>query len=486
MKSMPPPGAEQRWGGYSLNAGPSPERPGGPNGLPPTSRRLMQVAGGLAVLLLAVIANYALHSEENPFNSIAKAADRTQRAAGGRAIIEVVYSSAELANPIASTGEGVYNERTGRSRFTLKVPRRGFGEMTVTAVGDDTTIYLTSAELAEQLPGGRPWMAVQPLLGRNETAVLAGNGGAKEGLEMLGAVSDDVEAVGEEAVRGVPTERYRGSVELAAFARMLSAEGKAGLAREYEAVATQIPAPVAVEVWVDHRNMIRRMRQVMTMPATGDHAEVTIDTRVDLVDLGIAPKIHLPSPHAVFDATPLARAELDLFEGSSLGPLTPPAGKRSLAATVFRRKANAICADLFHRTSGLADRAEASLDGLRQRLGQTHDVTATVGILRGYANEFIEPLLPMFDRSLRRLVELAPPPQLAADYRGFLRASVQSGEIAEAMARMFEIGELELYDKIEARSNAASDRSDAAARQLGIGKCIGEVGGDEGGASAPA
>jgi hypothetical protein len=439
----------------------------------------MQVAAGLSVLLLLVVANYALNGEENPFNPIAQAATRTAQMPGSRATIEAIYSSSALASPVVATGEGVYSARTGRSRVTLSVPSPGVGTMAVKVVGDERTLYIRSGEIAESLPPGRGWIGLQPWLGHTESTALAGNGNTGGTLEMLRAVDDDVESLGEEEVRGVVTERYSGSVDLKRYAELLRGEGKGALARQMEATAKLMPGGNDVEVWIDARGMVRKTRMVMTMPTAEGRPALTMDMRIELFDFGIDPKVRLPNRNRVFDATPLTRAELNLFDGTSMGPLRPKPGTPALSAAALRQRANAICAGLEERTAGRVARAEAAADDLR-RVAESGDAERIVAAVRGYALDFIEPLLPTFKVSLRQLARLAPPPQLAEPYERFLLTSAQGGEMLEAMARAFEVGELKLADSLDGRSDAIGDASDRAARQIGLDECIDDEDDDPG------
>ena len=482
MTSVPPPGAQGRWGAYSLNPAPVPQAGGDPDPerLAP---RLLQAAAGLSVLLLLVVANYALRGDENPFNPIAQAATRTAQMPGSRSTIEAIYTSTALANPVVATGEGVYSARTGRSRVTLSVPSSEFGSMDLEAVGDERTVYVRSDEIAHDLPPGQDWIGIQPWLGHTESTALAGNGDTNGTLEMLRAVDDDVEALGEEEVRGVATERYSGSVDFERYAELLGEEGKGALARQMEALAKLMPEGTDVEVWIDARGIVRKTRMVMTMPTAAGRPALTMDMRIELFDFGIDPEVRLPDPDRVFDATPLTRAELNLFDGSSLGTLRSKPGTPALSAAALRHRANAICASLEERTAGTVARAEASADDIR-RIVESGDAERIVAAMRGYALEFIEPLLPTFKTSMRQLARLAPPPQLAEPYERFLRTSAQGGEMLEAMARAFEVGELKLADSLDGRSDAVGDASDQAARQIGLNECVDDDSGEDAGTAA--
>jgi hypothetical protein len=479
MTSVPPPGARGRWGAYSLNPRPVPQPGGGPeyDQLP---RRLLQVAAGLSVLLLLVIANYALNSDENPFNPIAEAATRTEQMTGARSAIQAIYSWPKAAKQIVASGGGVYNARTGRSRLTLSVPSARFGGIEVEAVGDERTVYMRSDEIYGNLPPGRDWIGFQPLLGYTESTAMAGNGDPRSVLEMLRAVDEEVESQGIENVRGVPSERYSGSIDYGHYAELLRGEGKAPLARVMEATARLMPEDTEVEVWIDGQGIVRRTRMVMTMPTSEGEPPLTMDMRIELFDFGIEPEVRLPDQDRVFDTTPLLRAELDLFEGTSLGPLRPQPAAPALSAASLRERANAICAGLFERTAGLRGRAESALDDLR-RVGENSDAERIADAMRTYSLEFMEPLVPALNASLRRLARLAPPPPLAGPYSTFLRESVRGSEMFEAMARALEVGQLKLADSLDEKSDPVSDAADRAARQIGLDKCIEDEYDDEGG-----
>ena len=64
-----------------------------------------------------------------------------------------------------------------------------------------------------------------------------------------------------------------------------------------------------VEAWIDGRHILRRSRVVMDIP-TGSLA-LTMDMRMDFFDFGARPRIELPDPASVHDATPTLERELD-------------------------------------------------------------------------------------------------------------------------------------------------------------------------------
>lgn len=438
-------------------------------------RHLLRVAACLALLLILVLVNHLLHSEENPFNPIAQAAERTQRMPGARTKIEAIYTSAGLPQPVVATGSGVYNARTKRTRMTLSVPSSQLGSMELEAVGDDRTVYVRSAQISADLPPGRQWMAIKPWMGRTEATAMAGNSDTEGTLEMLRATGGDVDSLGEERLRGVSTERYRGSIDLHRHADQLAAAGEGAAARQYERLAEEMPEPVGVEVWIDAHGVIRMMRMTMTLPTSGDTAAVTMDMRIEFSHFGRAPRVHLPSPAKTFDATPLARIELGLLDGHSMGPLSPPPGTPPLAAGALRQRANTICAGILKRIEPLERSSKPELETLERLAERGFDnvgPSAVEKAFRDVSYAYFVPVLRIFKPGLRRLARLAPPPELTALYHRFVLTTARGTEMAEATSRAYEIADFSAIQEIRGPMEQASDQSDAVARSLGIERCI--------------
>ncbi len=475
MTSKPPPGYEARRGvptGFS--AAPSaPTTPPPPAGswasLEPLSRRLLTLAALLSLLLIAAVADSALHSDGNPFNPIAAAAVRTQAAPGARFTLEAIYTSAALPQPVVAHGSGTYNSRTGRSRATLEVPS-SLGAQRIETVADSRTTYTRSEAISAGLPPGRPWLGVQPWLGRSDSAALVGNGAGGQ-LEMMRAVASGVQSVGEESIRGVPTHRYRGSIELHRYAQLLREEGKAGSAREYEQLAKRMPAPVEVEAWVDDSGMARRLREVMTLPAEPGHSPVTMDMRMDLFGFGTAPSVKLPASHEVFDSTPLAQAELGLLDGESAQRLIAPAG-RPLPMSAYRRRSGAICTGIESRIQDLKRRAapkQAAMERFFRDGGPgSHSQQETLRIFRSVSYAYYEPALTRLEEGLGRLGRLSPPAARVAAFRHFMRQSATYLEVDLAETRAVEVGSLKLAQSLSDRLHSMSGPIGRATRAAGL------------------
>jgi hypothetical protein len=285
-----------------------------PNSSPPDdplSRRLSQAVKVLVLLLVLVLVNSHLHRGEDPLdlNPVAAAAERTGDEPGARFTMSAIYTSAALPRPMTAHGSGAYNTQTGLSEATLTTDSPVAGRIEIEAIGDGATFYMRGNPISSELPGGKEWMKVEPLLGHSQEEAMLGSDAASS-LRMLSSASG-VQRVGREKVRGVPTRRFRAEVGLEEYGGLLREEGKEDLAELYERYAIAMPTPPLIEAWIDSQGIVRRNRMVMTMPTAPGKPSLRMDMRMDLYDFGAQPEIQLPDDSLVFDTTPLVEAQMD-------------------------------------------------------------------------------------------------------------------------------------------------------------------------------
>ena len=282
------------------------------DGEPSGRRRFWQAVTGLSILVvtLAVLAWQQGGDGERsgPLNAIAAAAERTQREPGGRAAMQAVVSPSDGSKPFTITGQMVYDDETDRSRAVMTMPNpKSDGSVKMQMVSDGTVMYMRSSMFGS-LPGGHEWMGFDLSLGRELDMSLPANGNAQGELELLEAVTGDVQKLGEENVRGVATTRYRGTLSVSENAERLREEGAEDLASYVEEEST----PMRVEAWIDADGLLRRMRFVKSQPQGDGEGSMTVDMRMDFFDLGITPEIDVPESSEVFDATAVVENELGI------------------------------------------------------------------------------------------------------------------------------------------------------------------------------
>ncbi len=239
-----------------------------------------------------------------PLNAIAQAAEKTQSEPGGRATMRAVVTEPG-SEPITMRGQIVFDDED-RSRTVLTAQRPDSdGSVRMTMVGEGTVMYMSSSEFGS-LPDDDKWMALDLTLGRELDTPVAASPDPKGELALLEAASGDVQKLGKENVRGVPTTRYRGTIGVSEQAENLREVGAEDLAARTE----EEGSPLRVEAWVDADELVRRMRMVHTQPQVEGEGTATMDMTMDFFDFGLEPQIDVPDSDEVFDATALAEEEL--------------------------------------------------------------------------------------------------------------------------------------------------------------------------------
>jgi hypothetical protein len=431
----------------------------------PLSRRLLQLAGILSLLLIAVVVNYLLHDGSEVVNPIAEAAQRTAAMPGARLRFEVTYSSEGSSKTVTATGDGDYDGRTGRSDVQMTMPLPDGRSIWVESVADQRNLYTRSSTLESLLPPGKLWLGMQPLLGHDPVGGMSSGPGAQGMLEELKASGGDIEEVDHQTVSGHPTTRYRTTIDPSREAGIAEGDGDRGLAREYEAIAEQVPDPIQVEVWIDGRGLARMVDLLQKVPFATDGKTLNVDTRMEFFAFGHKSKIPLPPRRSVFNYTPVLRAELGLEDGHSLGPLGPPAGAKPLSAAAFRHQANAICGRAYTEARGLLPTEQRLLERLKLMGPHPTDPTAALPILRRIGNWVEGPIYRLWRREFRELLALAPPASDAAAYRRFQVLEAKDTEWGLAQARAFKIG----LTKMSNSDGQADEhkREEAQARRIG-------------------
>lgn len=189
------------------------------------------------------------------------------------------------------------------------------GDQPLEVVVDGATAYLR-LPLLEPLTGTSGWLAAdRAALDAMDDAALFGATTAdpSSALEVLRGSSDDLEVVGREELRGVPTTRYRTTVDLA---DALAAAPE--MARLLDGEPTGLPVDlgaVPVDVWLDEAGLVHRL-VVAVQPAAGDGPPVTATLTLDLFDHGLPVDIAVPPAAEVTPADDVLGALGQAFLGA--------------------------------------------------------------------------------------------------------------------------------------------------------------------------
>jgi LppX_LprAFG lipoprotein len=247
------------------------------------------VGAGLTVVVIVIVVFAVAQrggGSGGPLNAIAKAAEVTQREPGGRAVIHATVTSSTTPEGITETGSMVFDD-SGRARGMLTVRGHKTGrEGKMLVIADGTTSYVSS-ELFESLPEGKKWMELDLSSASSDLGSSApADAGPEEGLKILERVQG-AEEIGKEGIRGVPTTHYRGTLPAS---------------EEVFGVKIHLAA-LRADVWIDAQDRVRRMQIVVSGSVGEDEESSTTEMSIDYVEFGRVPKIGLPNPDEVFNAT---------------------------------------------------------------------------------------------------------------------------------------------------------------------------------------
>ena len=204
-------------------------------------------------------------------------------------------------------GRGVMDLSGQKSRMTMRMGPLGKIEMRMI----DTVVYQKMPEeMRAQMPQGKPWIETdldslyeqQHGMSFSEMQGGASTDPARQ-LEYLRGVSDSVEEVGKEEVRGVQTTHYRAVMDLEkAFAEQGDDAQKA-----YDQMVEQIGTnEIPVDVWLDAENRVRRyeMNMPLNIPggqtapggATTEAMQGEISMTQEYFDFGVPVNVSPPPP----------------------------------------------------------------------------------------------------------------------------------------------------------------------------------------------
>lgn len=283
--------------------------------LEPLSRRLLQAAGVLSLLLILVAVNSFLNhgGGESPFNPnpVAAAAQRTAEVPGMRTNMTITVST-ESSPPATVAAKGAYNGEDNLAEFTYHATVNG-QPMDFDAVLGEDAWYFRYPQFADKMPEGKEWVKLSGFPGQKDLST-PGAGSPTESLAMLRATGS-VERLGKAKVGRVPTTRYRVTLTGPEIVQSLRSQGKDELAEEIEGSTTQIAGPAHSEVFIDKGGMLRRMRTTTTVVADGK--TVTTEVRADLFDFGIHPDIQVPGDSQVLDLGPEVEEQLEALGQAS-------------------------------------------------------------------------------------------------------------------------------------------------------------------------
>jgi hypothetical protein len=255
-----------------------------------------------------------VESSAEPLALLRAAPDAAAEAGSSRVDLEMVMDVPGMDRPATITGTGAMDEATGKMQMSIDMsevveaiaateggPMPDGIDEPMEMVVDQGTVYMRVPMLADLLGTSR-WIRVTPQdMGLDLGSFGLGGGGVQDPgqmLEALRGVSDDVERVGEEEVRGVDTVRYHATLDLGRAIAELPASQREALADGLEDLSATF-GDLPVDVWVDAEGLVRRMEMVMDASEALDDGRMTM--RFELYDYGEPVEITVPPAEDVID-----------------------------------------------------------------------------------------------------------------------------------------------------------------------------------------
>lgn len=269
--------------------------------LEPLSRRLLQAAGVLSLLLILVVLNSLLSGDsESPFNPnpVAAAAERTAEVPGMRIGMTMRIES-ESTGPMTVTGNGVYNGEDNLAEVTYSGIAVEGKQLEAEAIMSEDGWYFRYPQFVGKVPEGKEWLKLSGFPGQKELSA-PGVANPEDSLQMLRG-SGAVRRLGAAKIGHAQTTRYRVTQTATEVTETLRSQGKDELAEALEGSSAQIVGPVRSEVFIDQKGIVRRVKATTTTAADGK--TVTTKMRMDFSDFGIKPKIVIPDDSRVYDIT---------------------------------------------------------------------------------------------------------------------------------------------------------------------------------------
>jgi hypothetical protein len=289
------------------------------------------VAVVLVLATITVLAGCA--GEDLSGEGIANAAQTTASKGGARIALQQTIGTAG-GGSLSTRGTGVIDSRTQTGRLTLRtsggpgLPPALARGTTQDVIIDRFTIYLRSPLLASVLPSGKRWLKIDvdklgETIGIDVSMLAQSAQDPSQSMQLLEAVSGDVEKLGEEQVRGVDTTHYRATVDLRKYPSVVPAGSRAAaratIDKTIELTGMRM---VPVEVWIDGDDVVRRFEQKLTLGTAGDR--VPFSQRIELYDFGTRVDVTPPPAREVRDVADVAASGLaGSGSSSSLGTQTP-------------------------------------------------------------------------------------------------------------------------------------------------------------------
>jgi hypothetical protein len=299
-------------------------------------RRLLALSALLGVVgVLAGCGGGGLAAESLTVDQLSQAATASTQAPSGRFAFSFDMTFPGTSMPLEFSGEGAYDTEAERTALTFDLSSLAgllggllggmggtndknpfdFGDAgawKIDAVQDGKVVYLRFPAIASQLPEGKTWVKVDPeSTGKtagfdlSELRELSGTD-PRSLLDLLKAVSGEIETVGTDELRGVETTHYRATIDLSKYEELVPPAERKELGSMAEDLVEQSGlAEMPFDIWLDEDGHVRKVEATVAAAPEGTSEEVEASLTFELYDYGEDVDISPPPAEDVADESAL-------------------------------------------------------------------------------------------------------------------------------------------------------------------------------------
>jgi hypothetical protein len=268
--------------------------------------------------------------------AVAEAAERTGRVEGLRYTM-TGETEAPQVGTIRITGAGVTDVKGQRGSATMEMPGMAerledMGEEGAATDPDNWTLkmFFDSRFVYMHFPiatedAGKPWTKFDVLktseaLGIDPALIRASQqqGDPTMTLRNLRTVSDEVELMGTETVRGMESTHYKATIDLRRYAGIVPSPDREKARRSVDKLIEFNGGNETsdMEVWVGKDRLVRRMRWNQTMRMPGQSQVMKSTYTMEFTDFDAKVSIEPPDEDEVRDVTDFVTSQLAAQSGA--------------------------------------------------------------------------------------------------------------------------------------------------------------------------
>jgi hypothetical protein len=282
----------------------------------------------LALLAVSSAGCGASDTVSKSLDPVAAAASNTARLPTTHMSMTATMSVPGLSAPIRMSGEGAVDNVRKRGSMTLDMSSMARSLPATSGLNDPSlwrgeyvfdfskslVAYMRFPFMTRALGGGKSWVRMDLGAMSRETGVnldqfmQMNQSNPAQQLQLLRAVSGQFTKLGTGRVRGVATTRYRTTVDITKYPELVPKQQRAAMRASIDALIDTMGKPTyPVDVWIDAKELVRRMSLRMDMKApTGSMA---FAMSMDFYGFGRPVSVSFPRPEETVDLTKLMQAQ---------------------------------------------------------------------------------------------------------------------------------------------------------------------------------